>query len=167
MTTSQYKAPNGTVDERLASLGIHLPLSVPPAGNYVRAVQTGNLLFLSGHLPDSAGDPIHKGRLGTDLTVAEGYEAARQAAVNMLASTKQALGSLDRVRRVVKVFGMVASAETFIEQTEVINGASDLFETIFGDISPHARSAVGMMQLPRGNCVELEGIFEVDCDVSR
>jgi enamine deaminase RidA (YjgF/YER057c/UK114 family) len=117
---------------------------------------------LSGHLPDSAGDPVHKGRLGSDLTVEEGYLAARQAAVNMLASAKAALGSLDRVRRVVKLFGMVCSAETFLAHTEVINGASDLLDEVFGEIAPHARSAVGLVQLPRGNCVELEGIFEVD-----
>ncbi|RGC68603.1 Endoribonuclease L-PSP [Micromonospora sp. MW-13] len=148
-------------DARVAELGIDLPRSVPPVGNYLRSMQTGNLLFLSGHLPDSAGTPIHVGKLGRDLTVEQGYEAAREAAVAMLGTVRNALGSLDRVTRIVKLLGMVNSTEDFIEQPAVINGASDLFHEIFGDRAPHARSAVGMAQLPRNNCVEIEGIFEV------
>jgi enamine deaminase RidA (YjgF/YER057c/UK114 family) len=161
MHIGQQDTPGLTADARLERLGVHLPQSVPPAGNYVRAVQTGNLLFLSGHLPDSGGEAIHMGRLGRDLSTAQGYEAARQAAINMLTTVRASVGSLDQVRRIVKILGMVASTDDFIEQTEVINGASDFLSEVFGEISPHARSAVGMMQLPRGNCVELEAILEV------
>lgn len=148
-------------DARTAELGIELPKSIPPVGNYLRSMQTGNLLFVSGHLPDSAGEPLHVGKLGRDVTVDEGYQAARQAAIAMLGTVRNALGSLDRVTRIVKLLGMVNSTEDFIEQPAVINGVSDLFHDIFGDRAPHARSAVGMAQLPRNNCVEIEGIFEV------
>lgn len=147
-------------DARIAELGIELPTEIPPAGNYLRYMKTGNLLFTSGHLPDSAGPPIHVGKLGRDLTVDQGYEAAREAMINMLGTVRNALGSLDRVTRVVKLLGMVNSTEDFIEQPQVINGASDLLQEIFGDVAPHARSAVGMAQLPRNNCVEVEGVFE-------
>ena len=148
-------------DARVAELGLGLPKSIPPVGNYLRAMQTGNLLFLSGHLPDSAGEPIHVGKLGRDLTVEQGYAAAREAAIAMLGTVRNSLGTLNRVTRIVKLLGMVNSTEDFIEQPAVINGASDLFHEVFGDIAPHARSAVGMAQLPRNNCVEIEGIFEV------
>lgn len=148
-------------DQVVRDLGIELPTSIPPVGNYVRAVVTGNLLFASGHLPDSAGDPIHLGRLGDELTVEQGYAAARQAAVNLLGTLAQTLGSLDRVSRVVKLLGMVHSAPDFIEQPLVMNGASDLLHEVFGESALHARSAVGMVQLPRNNCVEIEGVFEV------
>jgi enamine deaminase RidA (YjgF/YER057c/UK114 family) len=162
MDMRRQDIPCCTAEERLERLGVELPLSIPPAGNYVRAVQTGNLLFLSGHLPDSAGEPIYKGKLGHDLSTEQGYEAARQAAINMLGTVRASVGSLDRVLRIVKLLGMVSSTETFIEQTTVINGASDFLSEVFDEeIAPHARSAVGMMQLPRGNCVEIEGVFEV------
>jgi len=149
-----------TFDARVAELGLELPSSIPPAGNYLRYMVTGNLLFTSGHLPDSAGTPIHVGKLGRDLTVEQGYEAARHAMINMLGTVRNALGTLDRVTRVVKLLGMVNSTEEFVQQPDVINGASDLLTEIFGDIAPHARSAVGMAQLPRNNCVEIEGVFE-------
>lgn len=146
--------------ERVKSLGIELPSSIPPVGNYVRARATGNLLFVSGHLPDSADDPIHKGKLGRDLTTEEGYAAARQAIVAMLGTIHNSLGSLDRVTGFIKLLGMVNSAEDYIEQPAVINGASDLLHDIFGETAIHARSAVGMAQLPRGNCVEIEAVVE-------
>lgn len=149
-------------DARVAELGITLPESIPPVGKYLRSVQTGNLLFVSGHLPDSAGDPIYTGKLGRDLTVEQGYEAAREAAIAMLGTVHQALGTLNRVTRIVKLLGMVNSTESFIEQPQVINGASDLLHEVFGaSVAAHARSAVGMAQLPRNNCVEIEGVFEV------
>lgn len=147
-------------DARTAELGIALPSSIPPVGNYLRAMKTGNLLFVSGHLPDSAGAPIHLGQLGRDLTVEQGYRAAREAMIAMLGTVRNELGSLDRVTRVVKLLGMVHSSGDFTDQPAVINGASDLLLEIFGDVAPHARSAVGMSQLPRNNCVEIEGIFE-------
>jgi enamine deaminase RidA (YjgF/YER057c/UK114 family) len=149
-------------EQQVASLGLQLPAIVPPVGNYVRTVRSGNLLFVSGHLPDSAGTPSHMGKLGRDLTTTEGYQAARQSAINLLGSVRQALGSLDQVTRVVKLFGMVNSTEDFTDQPQVINGASDLLQEVFGPAAVHARSAVGMAQLPRNNCVEVEAIIEID-----
>lgn len=151
----------GTAEARVEQMGIALPTVVPPVGRYVRAVQSGPLLFCSGHLPDSAGTPVHMGKLGRELTTQQGYEAARQAAVNLLGTIRASLGSLDRVARVVKLLGMVSSTEDFIEQPLVLNGASDLLHEVLGDQAVHARSAVGMAQLPRGNCVEIEAIIEV------
>jgi enamine deaminase RidA (YjgF/YER057c/UK114 family) len=151
-----------SAEHRLSEMGLTLPDSVPPAGNYTRAVRTGNLLFISGHLPDSSGEPLHKGKLGRDLTTEQGYDAARQAAINLLGTARKTLGDLNRVRRVVKLLGMVNSTEDFTEQPQVINGASDLLDEVFGEIATHARSAVGMAQLPRNNCVEIEAIVEVE-----
>jgi enamine deaminase RidA (YjgF/YER057c/UK114 family) len=149
-------------EARLKALGIDLPASNPPAGNYVRYHQAGNLLFLSGHLPDSDGTPRFMGKLGRELTAEEGYQAARIAAINALGSVKEAVGDLDRVRHFVKLFGMVNSMPDFIGQPAVINGASDLLHDVFGpEIAPHARSAVGMSVLPRGNSVEIEMILDI------
>jgi len=153
-------------EQQIARLGLRLPTAVPPVGNYVRAAQTGNLLFVSGHLPDSAGAPDYTGKVGRDLTTAEGYQAARQATINLLGTVRQALGSLDRVTRVVKLFGVVNSTEDFTEQPQVINGASDLLQEVFGRAAVHARSAVGMPQLPRNNCVEVEAVIELDGSAS-
>lgn len=149
-------------ERRLSEMRLTLPDSVPPVGNYVRAVRTANLLFVSGHLPDSSGEPLHVGKLGRDLTTEQGYDAARQATINLLGTVRTALGDLNRVRRVVKLLGMVNSTEDFIEQPQVINGASDLLDEVFGEIATHARSAVGMAQLPRNNCVEIETVVEVE-----
>ncbi len=153
-----------TPESRLAASGLVLPTSVPPVGNYARAARVGTLLFVSGHLPDSGAEPIHLGRLGRNLTTSEGYAAARQAAVNMLATIRAATGSLDHVDAVVKLLGMVCCTEDFAEQPQVINGASDLLHEIFGTPAVHARSAVGMMALPRGNCVEIEAILELSAE---
>lgn len=158
MTTSAH---SHDAELRIAELKIELPDSIPPVGNYVRAVQTGRLLYTSGHLPDSAGTPLHLGKLGRDLTADQGYDAARQAAINLLGTVRQSLGDLNRIGRVVKLLGMVNSTETFIEQPRVIDGASDLLREVLGDASLHARSAVGMAQLPRNNCVEIEAIIEL------
>lgn len=152
----------GRVEDRLTELRIELPKSNPPAGNYVRAHQTGNLLFVSGHLPDSDGTDRFMGKLGRELTTADGYQAARWAAINALGTVKQYIGELDRVTHFVKLLGMVNSMPEFIEQPQVMNGASDLLHELFGpSIAPHARSAVGMAVLPRGNSVEIEMIVEV------
>lgn len=147
-------------DDRVAELGIELPDSIPPVGNYLRSMRTGNLLFVSGHLPDSAGPPSCTGKLGRDLTVEQGYRAAREAMIAMLGTVRNELGTLDKVTRVVKLLGMVSSHEGFAQQPAVIDGASDLLQEVFGNVAPHARSAVGMAELPRNNCVEIEGIFE-------
>jgi enamine deaminase RidA (YjgF/YER057c/UK114 family) len=134
--------------------------------NYVPAVRVGNLVFLSGHGP--RGDARHRyvGKVGRDLTTEEGYRAARQVMIGMLATLKATIGDLDRVRRIVKLLGMVNCTEDFTEQPQVINGASDLLVDLFGDRGRHARSAVGMQSLPGGRegsiAVEIEMIVEVE-----
>jgi enamine deaminase RidA (YjgF/YER057c/UK114 family) len=128
---------------------------------YVPAVRAGNLLFLSGVLPIQDGQLAFAGKLGRDLTVEQGMEAARLALLNALAIVKQEVGSLDRITRVVKVVGHVASAEGFIQQPQVINGASDLLVAIFGEVGRHARVAVGAAELPRGAPVEIEVILSI------
>ena len=163
MPSDAAKAPRPSPDQCLHAMGIQLPASNPPVGAYVRAVQTGNLLFVSGHLPDSDGTARLMGKLGRDLTTADGYQAARFAAVNALGTIQAALGDLGRVRRFVKLLGMVNSTPDFMEQPLVINGASDLIQEVFGlEVGLHARSAVGMAALPRGNSVEIEMVLEVD-----
>jgi len=151
-------------EARLKELNITLPPPAMPVANYVGAVRTGNLLFLSGHGPLRVdGQPSIRGKLGRDLTVEQGYQAAREVGLSLLATARAALGSLDRVRRVVKVLGMVNSAEGFGDQPKVINGCSDLLVEVFGEaIGRHARSAVGMAELPFGIPVEIEMVLEVD-----
>jgi enamine deaminase RidA (YjgF/YER057c/UK114 family) len=150
-----------TFEEKLTSLGLALPEAPKPVATYVPAVQTGNLLFLSGVLPMRNGQLAFTGKLGRDLTVPEGVEAAKVAILNALAIAKQELGSLDRITRVVKVVGHVASADGFAEQPQVLNGASDLLVAIFGDAGRHARVATGAAELPRGAAVEIEVILAV------
>lgn len=146
---------------KLKELHIELPPPPQPLAIYVPAVQAGNLLFLSGVLPMRDGQLAFSGKLGRDLTVEQGMEAARLAVMNALAIAKQALGTLDHITRVVKVVGHVASAEGFIQQPQVLNGASDLLVEIFGEAGRHARVAVGAAELPRGAPVEIEVIFSV------
>jgi enamine deaminase RidA (YjgF/YER057c/UK114 family) len=150
-----------TYESRLAELQIELPPPPQPLATYVPAVQAGNLLFLSGVLPMRDGQLAFSGKLGRDLTVEQGMEAARLALLNALAIAKQELGSLDRITRVVKVVGYVASAEGFVQQPQVLNGASDLLVAIFGEVGRHARVAVGAAELPRGAPVEIEVIFSI------
>jgi enamine deaminase RidA (YjgF/YER057c/UK114 family) len=151
-------------EARLKEKMITLPPPATPVANYVGAVRVGNLLFLSGHGPlRSDGKPSARGKLGKDLTVEEGYRVAREVGLSLLATARAQLGSLDRVKRVVKVLGMVNSADGFGDQPKVINGFSDLMVEIFGeDVGRHARSAVGMAELPMGIPVEIEMIVEVD-----
>jgi enamine deaminase RidA (YjgF/YER057c/UK114 family) len=153
---------SGTIDARLAELGIEIPPANVPAGNYVPYVQTGNLLFVSGQIPMVDGKPGFIGRLGAEFTADEGAEAARVCALAILAQVKEALGGdLDRVSRVVKLTGFVASTPDFTGQPAVVNGASDLFAEVFGDAGRHARAAVGMASLPAGVAVEVEAIIEI------
>jgi enamine deaminase RidA (YjgF/YER057c/UK114 family) len=153
---------SGTIDARLAELGIEIPPANVPAGNYVPYVQTGNLLFVSGQIPMVDGKPGFIGRLGAEFTADEGAEAARVCALAILAQVKEALGGdLDRVSRVVKLTGFVASTPDFTGQPAVVNGASDLFAEVFGDAGQHARAAVGMASLPAGVAVEVEAIIEI------
>jgi enamine deaminase RidA (YjgF/YER057c/UK114 family) len=150
-----------TYEEKLKSLGLELPEAPKPVATYVPAVRTGNLLFLSGVLPMRNGQLAFTGKLGRELTVLEGIEAAKVAILNALAIAKQELGSLDRITRVVKVVGHVASADGFVEQPQVLNGASDLLVAIFGDAGRHARVATGAAELPRRAAVEIEVILAV------
>jgi enamine deaminase RidA (YjgF/YER057c/UK114 family) len=150
-----------SVEAKLRELGLELPPTPRPAANYVGAVQSGNLLFISGHGPSKDGKFVCIGKIGKDLSVEQGYEAARLVALNCLASAKAVLGDLDRIQRVVKILGMVNCTEDFGEQPQVINGASDLLVHLFGDAGRHARSAVGMQSLPFSMAVEIEMIFEV------
>jgi enamine deaminase RidA (YjgF/YER057c/UK114 family) len=148
-------------EARLKEKNITLPPAPAPAFNFVDAVQVGNLLFLAGNTSGPNWTP--KGKVGKDLTVEQGYQAARQAGLIMLAKVRATLGSLDRVKRVVKVLGMVNSAEGFGEQPKVMNGFSDLMVEVFGEtIGKHARSAVGMAELPANSPVEVEMILEVE-----
>jgi enamine deaminase RidA (YjgF/YER057c/UK114 family) len=148
-------------EDKLKQLGIALPAPGTPMANYVPGVLVGNLLFLSGHGPVREGNATARGKLGRDLTTEEGYKVARNVGLNLLASARSILGSLDKVKRVVKVLGMVNSAEGFGEQPKVINGFSDLMVEVFGENGRHARSAVGMAALPVGIPVEIEMILEV------
>ena len=153
-----------SAEARLKDKGITLPTPTTPLANYVGAVQTGNLLFLSGHGPfRPQGKFTYVGKVGRDLTVEQAYQAAREVGLNLLATTRATLGSLDRVKRVVKVLGMVNSAENFGDQPKVINGFSDLMVEVFGEaVGKHARSAVGMAELPLGIPVEIEMVLEVE-----
>ncbi len=151
-----------TVEQRIAELGHTLPPVSPPIGSYVKGVVVGNLLFLSGNGPDQPGYTSPKGQVGTTVTIEQAEEAARYVGLNLLAAAKETLGSLERIRRVVKLLGMVNSAPDFGQQPRVINGCSDLFLAIFEDAGRHARSAVGMSALPNGIPVEIEAIFEVE-----
>ena len=151
-----------SVEARLAELGVVLPPAQKPVATYIPAVRTGDLLFLSGTGPFKDGAIVYAGKLGKDLTVEQGREAARQAGLIMLTKIRTALGSLDRVKRVVKVLGMVNSAEGFGDQPLVVNGFSDLMVEVFGEAGKHARSAVGMAGLPGNSPIEVEMIVEFE-----
>ena len=146
-------------EAKLNELGIELPPVPGPAGNYVHAVQTGNLLYLAGKGPI---DPDARGKVGSDVSTEDAYQHARQVGLTLLAVMKDELGSLDRVKQVVKVLGMVNAVPEFGEQPAVINGCSDLFVEVLGDAGRHARSAVGMGSLPNQITVEIEVIVEVE-----
>jgi enamine deaminase RidA (YjgF/YER057c/UK114 family) len=150
------------IEEKLAQMGLALPTPAAPAGNYVGAVRAGNLLFVSGHGPRRQGESYITGKVGRDLTTEQAYEVAKIVMLNCLASVKREIGDLDRVKRIVKLLGMVNCTEDFTEQPKVINGASDLLVTLYGEAGRHARSAVGMQQLPMSIPVEIEMIVEVE-----
>ena len=152
----------GRVDDKLKELGITLPDAPTPVANYVPAVRTGNLLYLSGLGPAPRSDGTSpKGTVGSDLSVEEGYEAARLTGLSILGRLKSELGDLDRVKRLVKLLGMVNATSEFTEHPSVINGCSDLMVEVLGDAGRHARSAVGMSGLPFDIPVEIEVIVEV------
>jgi len=143
-------------------MGTELPPAVTPVANYVPAVRTGNLVFLSGHGPFKEDGSLITGKVGADLTVEQGYEAARRIAIGLLGSLKAEIVDLDRVKRVVKLLGLVNCTPEFADQPKVINGASDFLVEVFGEKGKHARSAVGTNALPFNIAVEIEMIVAVE-----
>ncbi len=150
-----------TVEARLAEHGLTVPEVAVPVAAYIPAVRTGNLVYTSGQLPMQSGELIATGIVGTDLDEVAAAAGAQQCALNAIAAVKSVIGDLDKVVRVVKVVGFVASAPTFTKQPVVINGASELFAKAFGDAGVHSRSAVGVSALPLNAAVEVEVIVEV------
>ena len=151
-----------TIEEKLAEMGLELVPQSPTIGNFVPSVRVGELLFVAGHLPRQPdGTLLNSGKVGRDVTIEQGYEAARLAMINCLTSVKEAVGDLEKVKRVVKLLVMVNATEDFDRQFLVGNGASDLLVELFGEQGRHARSAVGMESLPLNCCVEIEMIVQV------
>jgi enamine deaminase RidA (YjgF/YER057c/UK114 family) len=152
----------GTVEKKLTDLGLILPTPAAPVANYVAFVRTGNLLVVSGQLCfDAEGRLVAKGKLGSTVSIEDGQKAARASAINVLAQIKAALGDLDKVVRVVRLGGFINSEPTFLDTPKVMNGASDLMVTAFGDKGRHARTTIGVAALPMDAAVEVEGMFEV------
>jgi len=150
-----------SAEKRLKQLGIELPETPPPVANYVNAVRSGNLLFLAGKGPSAVDGLRPVGKLGREFNLEQGYKFARSTGLALLAVMRAELGSLDRVKRVVKLLGMVNAVPDFTDQPKVINGCSDLLVEVFGERGRHARSAVGMGSLPSGIPVEIEAIVEI------
>ena len=150
-----------SAEQKLKELGLTFPQPPKPVANYVPTAKTGNLLFVSGHGPYNDGKTRISGKVGRELTIEEGYQAARNVALNCLASVKATIGDLDKVKQVVKLLGMVNCTDDFKDQPKVVNGCSDLLVAIFGDVGKHARSAVGMQALPNQIPVEIEMILEI------
>jgi len=151
-------------ETQLAALGLALPPPPKPVATYVPCVQAGDLLFLSGMLPFRDGTLAMQGKLGRDLTVEQGYEAAQLALVNALAVIRSHLGTLGKIRQIVRLVGFVASAEGFVQQPAVVNGASDVLVKVFGEAGRHARAAVGVGELPLNAPVEIELIVQVSLE---
>jgi len=153
---------SGPITTRLAELGIELPEPAAPAANYIPFVVTGNLIFVSGQITVWNGELRHIGRLGENIDIDEGYQAARLCGLNLIAQAKAAAqGDLDKIKRVVKLGGFVNSTPDFTDQPKVINGTSDLMAQVFGEGGKHARFAVGAPTLPLGVAVEVDGVFEL------
>ena len=149
------------IETKLKEMGIELPQAASPMANYVPAVRSGNTVFLSGHGPFGEDGSLITGKVGSDLTIEQGYEAARRVAVGLLGSLKSAIGDLDNIKQIVKVLGFVNCPSDFVDQPKVINGASDFLVEVLGDKGKHARSAVGTNALPMNIAVEIEMIVEV------
>jgi enamine deaminase RidA (YjgF/YER057c/UK114 family) len=149
-------------DQKLKDMGIVLTTPAKPMANYVKVVRTGKLLYLSGHGPAKPDGTNVTGKLGADMTIEQGYEAAKLTGISLLSTLKAELGDLNKVKRIVKALGMVNSTDTFTDHPKVINGFSDLMVAVFGEEGKHARSAVGMNQLPGNMAVEIEIIVEVE-----
>ncbi len=158
-----YTATAQQAEQKLKELGLQLPAASKPIANYVKYVRTGNLLFLAGHGPTKADGTNITGKVGKDLTIEQGYEAAKITALSLLATLKDALGGdLSKVKRIVKVNGYVNCLPDFTEQPKVINGCSDLLVAVFGEKGKHARAAMGMVALPNNIAVEIELVVEVE-----
>lgn len=155
------KSRDYNVEERLKELGIELIPPSAPIANYLKARRVGNLIFLSGHGPDRPDGSLMTGRLGSDLTVEEGQEAARLTGISLLSTLKSEIGDLNKVKSVVKVLGMVNADPTFADHAQVMNGFSNLMVDVFGEDGKHARSSVGMSSLPGNIAVEIELIVEI------
>jgi len=150
------------IEQKLIDLGIELPKTTKPIANYVNSVRIGNIVYLSGKGPRKADGTFIIGKVGRDLTIEEAQEAARLTGINQLAVLKEEIGNLDKVKRIVKVFGMVNCTNDFTDQPKVINGFSNLMVEVFGEKGKHARSAVGMSSLPANIPVEIELIVEIE-----
>lgn len=159
---SDDQAMHVDVEKRLEELGIQLQTPTPPTANYLKAARAGNLVYLSGHGPDKPGGGQVIGKLGSDLTLEQGQEAARLTGIALLSSLKVEIGDLNKVKRIVKAMGMVNADPSFTQHSQVINGFSDLMVEVFGDKGKHARAAVGMSSLPANIPVEIEMIVEVE-----
>lgn len=149
------------IAQRLKELNIALPSAGAPAAAYVMSAQTGNTLFLSGHIAKQDGKPL-VGKLGLNMTTEEGKAAARNIAIDLMATMQAHLGNLDRVKRIVKVMSLVNSTDTYTEHHLVTNGCSELLFEVFGEAGKHTRSAFGVAQIPLGACVEIELIAEIE-----
>lgn len=151
----------GTIEARLAELGLSLPSAPNPVANYVPYAVTGNLLFISGQISKAADGTIATGLLGRDVTVEAGQAAARLCALNILAQAKAALGDLDRIAQIMRLTGFVAATADFTDHPKVVNGASDLMVEVLGDKGRHTRAAVGVASLPMGSAVEVDAIIAI------
>lgn len=152
----------GKIEKKLAELGISLPAALPPSANYVSTVRTGNLLICSGQVSAAPGGEFIKGKLGAETSPERGQAAARICVINLLANAKVALGELDKIKRCVRLGGFINAVPTFAELPKVMNGASDLMVELLGDAGRHARTTVGVAELPFDASVEVEAIFEVE-----
>lgn len=164
MTSGSLKGNemSGNIEQRLKELGVDLPEAAAPAANYVPFVVTGNLVFVSGQIPMREGKLVYTGKVGADLSLEDGQQAARLVGLNIIAQVKAACnGDLDRVRRCVKLGGFVNCASDFHQHPQVINGASDLMVEVFGDAGRHARFALGANALPFNVAVEIDAVFEI------
>ncbi|MEM8965866.1 MAG: RidA family protein [Bacteroidota bacterium] len=161
VSDATFANPPGDIEQKLEEMGVTLYEMPPPTANYVRAVRSGNLIFLAGHGPMKPDGKNVTGKLGKDLSVAEGKEAARYTAIALLSTLKEEIGDLDQISRVVKVHGMVNSTPDFTDHSQVMNGFSDFMVELFGESGKHARAAVGMGSLPGNIAVEIEMVVEV------
>ncbi|ETL98094.1 hypothetical protein L917_04769 [Phytophthora nicotianae] len=153
---------NVHIERKIEELGYSLPAVAEPKGNYRTSVRSGNTIYMAGHLPQPAGGDLILGKVGKDLTPEQGYEAAHYVALSLMATLKQEVGDLDKIKRVVKLVGFVNCVDGFTQQPAVINGASDTIGKVFGDKGIHARSAVGTNALPLNVAVEVEAIVEIE-----